>query len=540
MQSLMMDTELTITSMIQHAAKFHHDGEIVSHLKDGSTYRFSYLSLYQRAMQLANVLSRFNVKPGDRIGTIAWNHSRHLEVYYSVPCMGAVCHTINPRLFPEQIAFIVQDAADKILFVDSDTIPTLEKFAGELNSVEAIIVMTGRDNMPDTAIDNVYCYEELMAQEDQEYNWPDLDERSASSLCYTSGTTGKPKGALYSHRSTVLQVLSICGADWFAVRNTDCILLVVPMFHINAWTLPYAATMTGAKLVLPGADLSGENIHKLIETEEVTMSGGVPTVWAGVLDYLKGTDKQLVSLERLLIAGAAPSRTLLESYEKRYGVQVMQGWGGTECSGAATHYSPRREQRSWSEQRCLESKMKPGRPLYLVDIRIVDEQNKELPRDGKTPGSLQVRGAWIISHYYNATQSALNDDGWFDTGDIGTLDEHGGVTIVDRKKDLIKSGGEWISSIDIENLAGTHEDVMEAAVIAIPHEKWTERPLLIVKKSESSRLSKEDLYIFLKGKIANWWMPDDIVFISELPRQATGKISKLQLRQQYKNHRLPL
>lgn len=536
MQGLMMDKQLTISSMLTHAAKFHADGEIVSYLANGEVFRTTYGGLRRRACQLANMLQKFDIKPGDRVGTLAWNDYRHLEIYYAVPGSGAICHTINPRLHAHQVRYIINHATDRLLFIDPGMVPLLEEIRSDLPSVEAIIVMAAADEMPNTRLTDCFCYETLIEAESDDFIWPDLDERTASSLCYTSGTTGNPKGVLYSHRSTSLQVLSICAADAFAISNRDAVLLVVPMYHINGWTIPYAATITGAKLVLPGANLSPERLQQIIVSENISMSGGVPTIWSDLLAYLERSGKKIAPLERLLLAGSAPSRELIEILENEYSVHVMQGWGGTECSGAATHHSFKRTELALPATDKIELQTKPGRPLYLVDLRITDDQGQEMPRDGTTQGNLQVQGPWVLSEYFQEERPESFVDGWFDTGDVGTIASDGRVTLTDRKKDLIKSGGEWISSIEIENIVAGHPQIAEAAVIAIPHPKWTERPLLIIKTGENCVVDKEEIFSYLTGKIAKWWMPDDIVFTADIPRQATGKISKLELRRRFASY----
>jgi len=541
MRGLMMDRPLLIGPLIRYAAEYHGDVEIVTRTTEGPIHRQSYIEAERRCRQLAQALRRLGIGMGDRVATIAWNNHRHFELYFAVSGIGAVCHTINPRLFGEQLRYIVNHAEDKVMCLDLTFVPIAEKLAAEWAPVRHYVIMTDRAHMPQTNLPNALCYEELLAGESGELAWPEFDENTASSLCYTSGTTGNPKGALYTHRSTLLHSFAVCSANAVAISMRDSILPVVPMFHVNAWGIPYAAAMSGSKLVFPGPKLDGASLHELMTGEKVTLSLGVPTVWLGLLQYLEQSGKRLDGLERVTVGGSAVPRTMIEAFEEKYGVRCIHGWGMTEMSpvGSLGLLKAKHLDRPKAEQIAIEAKQ--GVPLFGVDMKVVMPDGRVAPHDGTTSGELYVRGPWIASAYFNDDQAtaAAFDEGWFRTGDVSVIDPDGYMVIVDRSKDVIKSGGEWISSIDVENAAMGHPDVAEAAVIGLPHPKWDERPLLIVVPKAGRQPTREAINAFLADKIAKWQLPDDVVFVSEIPHGATGKVLKTRLREQFKNHVLP-
>ena len=542
MLGLMMNRPLLISSIAEHAAKFHGQREIVSVTMDNPRHRYTIGEAVARSKQLANALEKFGLKRGDRVATIAWNDYRHLEIYYGVSGAGFVCHTINPRLFPEQLVFIINHAEDRYIFTDLMFVPLLEKLLPLIPNVEGFVVMTDAAHMPDTQLPNAICYEELIGAESSDYEWPDFDERTASALCYTSGTTGDPKGVLYDHRSTVLHAYAGVAPDVMNLSSNDTILPVVPLFHVNAWGVPYSALMTGAKLVFPGPKMGdGEALYALIESEGVNLALGVPTVWLGLLQYCEKAGKRLDTLERTLIGGAAVPRAMIEAFLKKHGVQAIQGWGMTEMSPLGTCNTPKAGTDALSEEERIDLATKAGRGIYGCELRIVDDEGNELPWDGVAYGALQVRGPWVCSDYFKLEGSggSHTDDGWFDTGDVAIIDPDGYMAITDRTKDVIKSGGEWISSIELENAAMGHPAVAEAAVIGVAHPKWTERPLLIVVLAEGKEAGKDELLGFLKGKVADWWIPNDVAFVDELPHTATGKVKKIELRKQFADYALP-
>ena len=542
MRGLMMDRPLLIGALIQYAAEYHGDAEIVTRTTEGPIHRYSYVEAERRARRLAKALRRLGVGFGDRVATIAWNNQRHLELYFAISGIGAVCHTINPRLFADQLRYIVNHAEDKVLFLDLTFVPIAEKMASEWTPVRHYVVMTDRAHMPQTSLPDALCYEDLVEAETPDLVWPEFDENTASSLCYTSGTTGNPKGALYTHRSTLLHSFAVCSANAVAISMRDSILPVVPMFHVNAWGIPYAAAMSGAKLVFPGPKLDGASLHELMTGEKVTLSLGVPTVWLGLLHYLEQSGKRLDGVERVTVGGSAVPRSMIEAFEEKYGVKCIHGWGMTEMSPVGSLGLPKLKHLERPKEERYAIKAKQGFPLFGVDMKVVAPDGTAQPHDGQSSGELYVRGPWIVSAYYNddqATAAAFDEEGWFRTGDVSTIDPDGYMTIVDRSKDVIKSGGEWISSIDVENAAMGHPDVAEAAVIGLPHPKWDERPLLIVVPKPGRQPSKESITAFLGDKIAKWQLPDDVVFVPEIPHGATGKVLKARLREQFKEHRLP-
>ena len=542
MRGLMMDRPLLISSIAEHATRYHGDREIVSVTLDNPRHRYTYRECVARARQLANALERLGLERGDRVGTLAWNDYRHTEIYYGVSGAGFVCHTINPRLFPEQLVFIINHAEDRYIFVDPMFVPLLEAFADKIPAVEGFVVLTDDAHMPDTSLKGAMSYESLIGGESSDYAWPDLDERTASALCYTSGTTGDPKGVLYDHRSTVLHAYAAVAPDVMDLSSRDAVLPVVPLFHVNAWGVPYAVLMTGAKLVFPGPKMGdGEALYELLDSEDVSLALGVPTVWLALLQYTEKAGKRLDKLRRSIVGGAAVPRAMIQAFRDVHGVELRQGWGMTEMSPIGCVNSLKAGLESLSDDEKLDLAVKAGRGVYGCEMRIVDDEGKELPWDGEAYGALQVRGPWICSDYFKLEGSggSHTDDGWFDTGDVATIDPEGYMAITDRTKDVIKSGGEWISSIELENTAMGHPAVAEAAVIGVAHPKWTERPLLVVVKAEGQDIDKDEMLAYFDGKVATWWVPTDVVFVDELPHTATGKVKKIELRRQFADYQLP-
>ena len=546
MLGLMQDRPLLISSLIEHAAAYHADTEIVSRLPEGPMRRTTWSQIRDQSKQVANALAQLGIEPADRVATLAWNSDRHLALYYGVSGSGAVMHTVNPRLFAEQIVYIINHAEDRVLFFDVTFAALVAALVPELETVEHYVVMTDREHMPDLPgipAERLLCFDELIAAQSIDYEWPEFDERSASSLCYTSGTTGNPKGVLYSHRSTVLHAMLSLSRDTFDIHSGATLLLVVPMFHANAWGTPYSAAMVGAKLVLPGPHLDGESVYELMRDERVTIMQGVPTVWLmlfGYLDQHPEIDPSELVLEWAGIGGSALSQSMLERIERDLGAEGGQGWGMTETSPICVvgRLLPKHAGLSVGEQQKV--KLKQGRGVFGVELKIVDEDGHRLPWDGVAFGEVWVRGPWIASGYFKGEGGdKLDNEGFFPTGDIATIDADGYLQLVDRTKDVIKSGGEWVSSIDLENAAMGHPDVAEAAVIAVPHPKWQERPLLLVVAREGKSPSRDDILEHLAGQVAKWWLPDDVVFLDELPHTATGKVLKLELRKQFRDHRLP-
>jgi len=538
MHGLMMNMPLNISALIQHADRCHGDTEIVSRTVEGGIHRYTYADAHRRSRQLANALTALGVKTSDRIGTLAWNGYRHLEIYFGSSGIGAVCHTVNPRLFPEQITYIVNHAEDTFVFFDLTFLPLVEKLAPHCKGVRGWVAMTDRAHMPASNLD-LLCYEDLVNAHSDEFEWPVLDENLASSLCYTSGTTGNPKGVLYSHRSTILHAYAACLPDALNLSARDVVLPVVPMFHVNAWGLPYSAPLVGAKLVFPGAQLDGASLVELFEAEKVTCSAGVPTIWLGLLQHVKAKGIGFGTLKRTVIGGSACAPAMIRTFEDEYGVQVLHAWGMTELSPLGTVNTFKSRHLEWSEADRQALQNKQGRAIFGVDMKIVDEEGRELPRDGKAFGDLLVRGPWITREYFRGEGGDPLADGWFPTGDVATLDQDGFMQITDRSKDVIKSGGEWISSIDLENAAMAHSSVAEAAVIGVAHPKWDERPLLLVRLKEGATATREDMLKFFDGRVAKWWIPDDVVFVDSLPHTATGKLLKTKLREDFKAHKLP-
>jgi acyl-CoA synthetase (AMP-forming)/AMP-acid ligase II len=543
MLGIMQDRPLLISSLIEHANRCHPNAEIVSRTVEGPIHRCTYGDVHRRAEQVAKALLALGVKPGERIGTLAWNGYRHMELYFGVSGMGAVLHTINPRLFPEQIEYIVNHAEDQYLFFDLTFVPLIAKLGPLMKTVKGFVAMTDRAHMPALDIPNLLCYEELVGGQDSGYEWPVFDEQTASSLCYTSGTTGHPKGVLYSHRSTVLHSLGACMIDGLGLSSAESALLVVPMFHVNAWGMPYAGAMCGAKLVLPGPGLDGKSVYELMKDEQVTLALGVPTVWLMLFNHVDAAkldpQRDLV-LKRAVIGGSAAPRAMIERFEKQFGTFVVHAWGMTEMSPLGTVCNLLPKHRDCTLEQRLDLQGKQGRTIFGVELKITDDEGRELPRDGVAFGHLLVRGPWVTAGYFKGEGGQIVDqDGFFDTGDVATIDPDGYMQITDRSKDVIKSGGEWISSIDLENAAMGHPGVAEAAVIGVAHPKWQERPLLVVVKKAGQELTREALLAFLESKVAKWWLPDDVAFVAELPHTATGKLQKMKLRESFKGYRLP-
>jgi acyl-CoA synthetase (AMP-forming)/AMP-acid ligase II len=538
MHGLMHDQPLLISSLITFADRFHGSTEIVSRTVEGPIHRYTYRDAHARARRLANALVRLGVKEADRIGTLAWNGFRHFEIYFAVSGMGAVCHTINPRLFAEQIVYIINHAEDKYVFFDLTFAPLVAKLKPHCPQVKGWVAMTDRAHMP-KEIPDALCFEELVAAESDRFDWPVLDERAASSLCYTSGTTGNPKGVLYSHRSTVLHSYGAALPDAMNLSAKDVVLPVVPMFHANAWGLPYACLLVGAKMVFPGAALDGKSLFELFEGERVTFSAGVPTVWLGLLQYMAETNHRFGTLKRTVIGGSACPPAMIRAFETEHGVEVLHAWGMTEMSPLGTVSQLKATHLDQGLEAQLAVKSKQGRAIFGVDLKIVDSDGKDLPWDGKAFGDLLVRGPWIAKGYFKGEGGNPLRDGWFPTGDVVTIDPEGYIQVTDRSKDVIKSGGEWISSIELENIAVAHPAVAEAAVIGVRHPKWDERPLLIVQRKPGATVTREELLAFYQDKVAKWWIPDDVAFVDSLPHTATGKLLKTKLRDDFQDHRLP-
>ena len=540
MKGLMQDWPLRVSTIIDHAARFHGDREIVTRSIEGPITRTTYKDIHLRARKVAQALTKLGVKEGDVVATMAWNTARHLEAWYGIMGMGAVCHTLNPRLFAEQLVYIVNHAEDKIIFLDLTFVPILEGIAEQLPKVKAYVIMTDKAHMPATKLANALCFEEIVEAENGNFKWAEVDENAACGLCYTSGTTGNPKGVLYSHRSNVLHSMAANMGDALGMKSTDAILPVVPMFHANAWGIAFAAPAVGAKIVMPGANMDGASIYELLDSEKVSVTAAVPTVWLMLLQYLEKSGAQLPALNRVVIGGSAAPRSMIEVFEKNYDVKVFHAWGMTEMSPMGTLGALKAGMEDLPLEKQIDVKVKQGRAIYTVEMKITDDDGNELPSDGKAFGHLMVRGPAVSAAYLKGEGgNILDKDGWFDTGDVATIDPQGYMQITDRAKDVIKSGGEWISSIEIENLAVGHPKVTEAAVIGIVHPKWDERPLLIVIPKEGEKPTKEEILRYMDGKIAKWWMPDDVVFVTEIPHTATGKIQKLALREQFKDYKLP-
>ena len=534
MNGNMMGWDLTIPQAISHAEKYNYDGKLISRELDGSIKETTYGESIKRSKKLANALSKLGINLHDRVATIAWNNSRHFETYFGVSGMGAVLHTLNPRYSPAQLVYILNHAEDKVLIIDPTFIPLVEGVQDQLNFVETIIIAAEKSSIPDNSLNNSCSYDDLLEQESSEYQWPDLSEDTSSALCYTSGTTGNPKGVLYSHRSTILHAISIAGTMGF--ESSSAVLPVVPMFHVNAWGVQYSALINGFTLVLPGHALDGESLYELVQKEYVDCLLGVPTVWLGLLQYLEGKGLKMESVNQVLVGGSAAPYAMIKAFDEQHDAFLTHGWGMTEMSPLGTINTQTKKAMSLPTEERYQLQTKQGYPMFGVEIKTVDDKNEELPRDGEASGALKVKGPWIMHTYYKADEPAVDDEGWFDTGDVATIHPDGCMQIVDRAKDVIKTGGEWISSIDLENAALTHENILEACVVGVPHPKWDERPLLFLITKDGNEIEKQEINDFLLEKVVKWWLPDDIIFVKELPHGATGKLLKVDLREKYKEH----
>jgi len=543
MQGLMMNLPLLLSNFIDHAALNHGDVEVVAREIEGDLHRYTYRDAQRRMKRLARALLRLGVAPGTPIASMAWNTHRHFEMFYGVTGMGAVLHTINPRLFAEQLVYIINHAEDRMLFVDALTLPIVEAFADRIPTVTRIVVLAARGRMPATALPGVLCYEELLAgEDDSDWDWPVFDENSASTICFTSGTTGHPKGVVYSHRAAYLQTLLAASFEFFpghAAGQLEVMMPMAPMFHGNAWNMPFVAPYTGSKLVLPGRNYEPDKLYELFDSERVTITAGVPSFWLILLDWMQRNGKQLPYLRQTLSSGTAPPRSMIETLARDYDVDYTQAWGMTEAlMGSSAGQQPGTDQASFDER--MRRRLVSGRAVAGVQWKLVDEEGRSLPRDGHSVGHLRVKGPWIASEYLKmGPGSATDADGWLITGDMAVIDAQGHLTLTDRSKDVIKSGGEWISSVQLENAAMGHPAVLQAAVIAIAHPKWQERPLLLIVRKAGATVSADELMAFLADKVAKWWLPDAIEFVDQLPMTATGKVHKLSLRQTYQDYQPP-
>jgi fatty-acyl-CoA synthase len=539
MLGLMQDWPLLCHRIIDHAAIQHAERPVISRSVEGPIHTTNYRDIRRRALRLAKRLDRDGIRLGDRVATLAWNTWRHLECWYGILGIGAIYHTVNPRLFPEQIAWIINHAEDRVMMTDLTFVPLLERLADKLPTIERYVVLTDAAHMPKTSLKNAVPYEEWLAEADDDFAWKSFDENTAAGMCYTSGTTGNPKGVLYSHRSNVLHAFMASMPDAKGIHATDVVLPVVPLFHANCWSLAFSTPMTGASMVMPGARLDGPSIYELLDTYKVTFTAGVPTVWLMLLQHLQQHELKLRHLKRIVIGGSASPRAMTKEFEEKYGVEVIHAWGMTEMSPLGSLCTMKPEYQGLTGEARLDVQMKQGHPPFGVEMKITDDNGKRLPWDGKTFGRLKVRGPAVARRYFKDDTNILDDEGFFDTGDVATMDPYGYMQITDRAKDVIKSGGEWISSIDLENLAVGHPKVAEAAVIGVHHPKWDERPLLIVVPKKGQTVTKDEILGFMQDKIAKWWLPDDVTFVDEIPHTATGKIQKTALRERFKNHVLP-
>jgi fatty-acyl-CoA synthase len=540
MLGLMQDWPLLCHRIIDHAALNHPARRVVSRSVEGPIHTTDYQAVRARALRVAKRLTKDGIKLGDRVATLAWNTWRHMEAWYGILGIGAIYHTINPRLFPEQITWIVNHAEDRVMLVDLTFVPLVEKLAARLPSIERYVVLTDAAHMPATSLRDAVSYEDWIGEVDDDFSWQSFDENTAAGMCYTSGTTGNPKGVVYSHRSNVLHSMIVSAPDAMGISSCDVVMPVVPMFHANCWGLALTAPMQGATLVMPGAKLDGASIYELLETQRVSFTAAVPTVWMMLLQYLEDNKARLPDLKRVVIGGSACPREMLRVFQERYGVAVCHAWGMTEMSPLGSLGSLKPECAVLSGEQRLDVQVKQGHAPFGVEMKIVDDEDKKLPRDGKTFGRLKVRGPAVARAYFRESGNILDQEGFFDTGDVATIDQLGYMQITDRSKDVIKSGGEWISSIELENLASGHPKVGEAAVIGVKHSKWGERPLLIAVPKKGQAILKEEILAFMRGKVADWWLPDDVVFVTEIPHTATGKILKTALREQYRDVLMPV
>ena len=534
MLGLMQDWPLLLHRIIDHAANFHGERKVISRSIEGPIHTTDYRQVRARALKVSQRLSKDGIKLGDRVATLAWNTWRHLEAWYGIVGIGAIYHTVNPRLFPDQVVWIINHAEDRVMMTDLTFVPFLEKIADQLPTIERYILLTDAMHMPKTTLKNAVAYEDWIAEVDGDFKWVNLNENTAAGMCYTSGTTGHPKGVLYSHRSNVLHAYIAALPDSKGICSRDVVMPVVPMFHANCWSLAFSTPMVGATMVMPGAKMDGASIYELLDTFKVSFTAAVPTVWLMLLQDLEKTGRRLPHLKRVVIGGSACPRAITKTFQEKYGVEVVHAWGMTEMSPLGSLCTMKPEYASLEGDAKLNVQMKQGHPPFGVEMKITDDAGRDLPWDGKTFGRLKVRGPAVAKAYYKGEGSeAFDKDGWFDTGDVATMDQYGYMQITDRAKDVIKSGGEWISSIDVENLAVGHPKVAEAAVIGISHPKWDERPLLVIVLKKGETVTKEELLEFMQGKIAKWWMPDDVVFVEEIPHTATGKLLKTELRARY-------
>ena len=540
MLGLMQNQPMLISSLIDFAEKHHGDAEVVSRRVEGDIHRYTYKDVARRSRQVANALDAMKLAFSDRVATIAWNGYRHLELYFGISGSGRVLHTINPRMHPDQIAWVANHAEDQVVFFDMTFLPIVKAVHSKCPTVKHWVALCDADKLPaDSGVPNLLSYEALLAKQPTTYHWPDFDENTASSMCYTSGTTGNPKAALYSHRSTILHAYAAALPDVMCLSARDAILPVVPMFHVNAWGIPYSAALTGAKLVFPGPGMDGKSVYELIEAEKVTYAAGVPTVWQMLLGHMQPAGLRFSTLKRTVIGGSACPPAMIAAFNDDYGVEVLHAWGMTELSPLGTLCTLKNKHLALSEEAKMKIRLKQGRAIYGVDMKIVDAVGAELPWDGKTYGDLLVKGPWVVREYYRGEGASPLVDGWFPTGDVATIDADGYMQITDRSKDVIKSGGEWISSIDIENIAMGHPGVAMAACIGMPHPKWDERPIVAVVKKPGAEITREELLSFYEGKTAKWQIPDDVVFVDAIPMGATGKMLKIRLRDVLKDYKLP-
>ena len=540
MLGLMQDWSLLLHRIIDHAANFHGERKVISRSIEGPIHTTDYRQVRARALKVSQRLSKDGIKLGDRVATLAWNTWRHLEAWYGIVGIGAIYHTVNPRLFPDQVIWIINHAEDRVMMTDLTFVPFLEKIADKLPTIERYILLTDAAHMPKTTLKNAVAYEDWIAEADGDFKWASFDENTAAGMCYTSGTTGHPKGVLYSHRSNVLHAYIAALPDSKGICSRDVVMPVVPMFHANCWSLAFSTPMVGATMVMPGAKMDGASIYELLDTFKVSFTAAVPTVWLMLLQDLAKTGRRLPHLKRVVIGGSACPRAMTKAFQEKYGVEVVHAWGMTEMSPLGSLCTMKPEYASLEGDAKLNVQMKQGHPPFGVEMKITDDTGRDVPWDGKTFGRLKVRGPAVAKAYYKGEGGeAFDKDGWFDTGDVATMDQYGYMQITDRAKDVIKSGGEWISSIDVENLAVGHPKVAEAAVIGVSHPKWDERPLLVIVLKKGETVTKEELLEFMHGKIAKWWMPDDVVFVEDIPHTATGKIQKITLRQRFKDYRLP-
>ena len=529
MDNLMQPFSLRVSEVIDHAARYHPNRKIISRNIEGPITETSWIKIHHNSKRLSKALIKLGIRKGDRIGVMAWNTARHLEIWYGVPGSGAINHTLNPRLFSKQLSFIINHAEDKFLIIDNDMLPIIEKILPHCKTVEKVIVISNKEQIPKSVIPDLICYEEILKEQDGDFDWIRGDEKDACGICYTSGTTGNPKGVVYTHRSNVLHAMTSASPDMLNLSSRDRVMPVVPLFHANGWSIGYTAPLVGASMVMPGKEMTPEALYEMLE-KGVTVTAAVPTIWLLLLNYLKANQLKLSTLQRVIIGGSSCPRAVIETFQKDFGVQVLHAWGMTEMSPLGTICSFKPEILELNEKDRISIQETTGHPPFSVELKITDDDGNKLPNDGKTQGKLWSRGAAVVQKYLKTEQETVDKFGWFDTGDVATIDKNGYMRITDRSKDIIKSGGEWISSIDLENAAVGHPEIVEAAAIGIKHPKWDERPILVVVSKKNSKISKEEIFEFMKSYVAKWQIPDDIIFTDEIPHTATGKISKIDLR----------